>query len=62
LLNLSILNGPGEAAVHSGEVGGEGVTCNVSLREGRPRISDHILVIGPRKNNISTNEVSKEEY
>jgi len=42
LLNSLILNGPGEAAVHERDVGGEGVTHNAVLREGRPRISDHI--------------------
>jgi len=42
MLNLSILHGPGEAAAHSEEVGGEGVTYNALLREGRPQISDHI--------------------
>ena len=34
-LNLTILNGLGEAAVHGREVGGEGVTCNAPLREAR---------------------------
>jgi len=38
-----IFNGPGEAAVHGREFGGEGVTYNALLREGRPRISDHIF-------------------
>ena len=42
LLNLSILNGPGEAAVHGWEVGGKGVTYNTLVREGRSQISDHI--------------------
>ena len=36
-----ILNEPGEAAVHSQEVGREGVTYNTLLREGMPRITDH---------------------
>jgi len=41
--SMSILNVPGEAAVHGREVGGEGVTYNNALlREGRPRITDHI--------------------
>ena len=36
---MSILNGPGEAAVYDREVGaGEGVT----IHEGKLRISDHI--------------------
>jgi len=38
-LFLSILNGPDEAAIHGRE---EGVTNNALLREGRPRINDHI--------------------
>ena len=41
LLHLSILNVPGEAAVQDQKVGGEGVTYNALLREGRPRIGDH---------------------
>jgi len=43
---MSTLNGPGEAAVQNREVGGEGVTYDALLREGRPRIA---RVIGPRK-------------
>ena len=42
MLNLSILNGPEEAAVHGWEDGGEGVTYNAHLDERRPRINDHI--------------------
>jgi len=44
-----------------GEVGGEGVTHNTLLREGRLRISDHIGRISVReKGNISIDEVNKE--
>jgi len=43
LLNLSILNGPGEVGVYSQEViGSKRVTYNALLREGRSRTSDHI--------------------
>jgi len=41
LLVLSILNGPGEAAVQGQEVRGEGVTDNSLPREGRPRSGGH---------------------
>jgi len=37
-----ILNGPGEAAVHGREVGGEGVTYDALLPKGRPGINDDI--------------------
>jgi len=42
LLDLSILNGPIETAVHGREGGGEGQTYNAPLREGWPPIRDHI--------------------
>jgi len=45
MLNSSFLNGPGEAAVHGREVRGEGVTYDALLREGRPRFSDHIILL-----------------
>jgi len=47
------------AAVHSREFGGDGVPYNALLREGRPRISDHIFE-GPRKNKSPTKEANKE--
>jgi len=61
LLTLTIWNGPEEAAVHGREGREEGVTHNALLREDRHEISYHIWgVIGPRKNNISTNEANRE--
>jgi len=53
LLNLSIFNRPGEAIVRGREVGGEGVTYNALLREGRPRISDYIGGSSTRAKTIS---------
>ena len=40
------------AAVHGREVGGEGVTYNALLPEGRPRITHHFLGSTIRANNI----------
>jgi len=48
LLDLSILNGPEKRAFRGREVGGEGLTNNVLIHVGRPRISDHVGVEGHR--------------
>jgi len=62
LLDLSILNGPGEAALHGRVVAGEGVTYNAPLLYKRADRELAIISEGtaPRRNNISTNEANKE--
>jgi len=52
----------GEAAVHDREFGGEGVNITMLFcaRAGRELAVIFLMVIGPRKNNISTNEANKD--
>jgi len=51
--NFSMLNGPEDIAVDGREVGREAVTYNAFLREGRPRINDHILRSSVRAKTVS---------
>jgi len=60
LLNLLILNEPGETVSHGREVGGEGITGNAFLREGMPRFSNYFSGSSIRaKNNTTTKENKK---
>ena len=58
MLSLLILNGPGEAAVHSRDVEGEAVTDNGHMRE-VANYRSCLKVIDPQKT-PSTNEADKE--
>jgi len=58
LPNFSILNGPGEAAVHNREVGGKGVQLRDRRQAAKWR--SYLKVIGQCKNNISTNKTNKD--
>lgn len=52
LLNLSIFNGTGEAAVNGREVAGKDITYKALVREGRLRTNDHICGSSVRSKTI----------